>query len=166
MTTLFDKNKYREIKSSLSQFRRGRPFHLILLQCISNSKYILLINVHFPHKKNGVNDKHPDGTKKNFNLNELQNIINTEIKKNIYQFELSNLQIIVAGDFNLHNLKDFDVIFGEKTYELKNSEENKKATHIDGSNIDHIFLFPYRKNVTQILSQFTISDHKAVEIIY
>ncbi len=102
LITFYNKNKYKLLKGYSSEFVKGRPFHVILLEN-KRGKQIVVVNLHTGHK---------ELSKKLF----IEKTLNNFLRETI---DLTKKKLIVLGDFNNNKIKTLKVM-GKK---LKGSKK-------------------------------------------
>ncbi len=80
MVIYWNDNRFEFIKSYGGEFRKGRPWQLIVFKEIANSEQFIFINVHADHYKY------------NYLIKKLERILR--------KIDLKNYRIIIAGEFN------------------------------------------------------------------
>jgi endonuclease/exonuclease/phosphatase family metal-dependent hydrolase len=102
LVTFYNKHKYKLVKGYSSEFVKGRPFHVIVLESKSG-KQIVVVNLHTGHK---------ELSKKLF----IEKTLNKFLRETI---DLTNKKLIILGDFNNNKIKTLKVM-GRK---LKSSKK-------------------------------------------
>ena len=93
LITFYNKNKYKLLKGYSSEFVKGRPFHVILLEN-KRGKQIVVVNLHTGHK---------ELSKKLF----IEKTLNNFLRETI---DLTKKKLIVLGDFNNNKIKTLKVM--------------------------------------------------------
>ena len=174
--TTFFKNRYQLIKEKTTDFHKGRPIQLLLLE--ESDNIILVLNLHAPHDTNDFRKYNGKVNKSNYHYSlELIRIINEEINifinENIIFTNFIIDRIILIGDFNelydnpIDNKYSFDIIINGVNYLLKTDSNKIKSCcypniHKPG---DYIFDSKTEPKLKIVDTIHPASDHYPVDTI-
>ena len=172
--TTFFKKRYQLIKEKTSDFHKGRPIQLLLLEDKGNN--ILVVNLHAPHDSNNFRNYNGKVSKSNYNYSlELIRIINEEINtfinENIIFTNFVIDRIILIGDFNeLYDNSEkysFKINVNNINYLLKTDSNKIKSccypnVHKPG---DYIFDSKTEPKLKIVSTIHPASDHYPVDTI-
>ncbi len=172
--TTFFKKSYQLIKDKTSNFHKGRPIQLLLLE--DNGNILLVVNLHAPHDTNNFRNYNGKLNKSNYHYSlELIRIINEEINifvnENIIFTNFIIDRIILVGDFNelYDNTKkySFNINVNNVNYLLKTDSNKIKSCcypniHKPG---DYIFDSKIEPKLKIVSTIHPASDHYPIDTI-